>query len=329
MDLSIVIVNWNTRALLADCLASVFENAPDCSFEVIVIDNASKDGSKTMVRARYPQVRLFEMRSNLGFARANNVGFGAARGRFILMLNSDTLVHEGCLQKSVDYIARHPRLAAMGCRVLNKDGTHQHSAGSFPHLSYLWAQTFGLSKTRALNERAARCRQSQQVETLSGCYLLMRARALRVVGPLDEDFFFFGEETDWCRRARSAGFDLHYAPVGRVTHLGGGSSAPLRYRRDLMLTSATVRLHQKHENWFKAVMVYGQLFLFNSSRAVFWSVWNSIAPAPYRAARANHFAAVVRRYSTAWPEARRTDTLPGINPKPTIAPHRTEKGGLS
>ena len=130
---------------------------------------------------------------------------------------------------------------------------------------------------------------------------MMRRSALDAVGPLDPSFYFFGEETDWCRRAQNAGYELHYAPVGEITHFGGGSSGPLSFRRDLMLTSATVRLHRKHESLFAAWLVYAHLLVFNLSRSVFWACLNAFGPTPGRARRSDHFAKVVAHYREAWP----------------------------
>lgn len=302
MVLSIIIVNWNTVDLLRNCLTSVMENAPTVPYEVLVIDNGSTDDSAEMVARQFPKVQFHEMRENLGFAKANNVGFQLAKGRILLMLNSDTLVHGDVLTRSVDYLLETPHVGAMGCRVLNADGSHQPSAGCFPSHTFLGAQTLGLTKMLPYAFRQAPDQETQAVETLSGCYLMMHRAVLDHVGPLDEDYYFFGEETDWCRRVRAHGFQLHYAPVGQITHFGGGSSAPLNFRRDVMLTNATVRLHRKHKGTVSAILVFLHLLIFNASRGIFWAILNALNPTKERSNRADHFASVVRHYRDAWPK---------------------------
>ena len=141
----------------------------------------------------------------------------------------------------------------------------------------------------------------QTVETISGCYLLARRESLQKIGLLDEDFFFFGEETDWCKRLRDSGEEVHFAPIGTITHLGGGSSGSLNHKRDLMLTQATIRLHLKHHGWFHASCVFLLLLMFNLSRAVFWSISSLLKPKPQTTNRMHHFIGVCRHFNKTWP----------------------------
>jgi glycosyltransferase involved in cell wall biosynthesis len=198
-DLSIIIVNWNTRALLADCLASIAASNTACQLEIFVVDNASNDGSPEMVAAEFPQVRLIRNTRNRGFAAANNQAIGLAGGRHVLLLNSDTIVHPGVLDASAAYMDANPEVGIMGCRVLNADGSVQISCGRFPTLTNLLLLTSGLFKVRGF-AAAQRYRMDgwqrdceRDVDVISGCYLLARADAIRTVGMLDESFFFFGE----------------------------------------------------------------------------------------------------------------------------------------
>jgi len=134
MDVSVIIVSWNTRDILQDCLESVYAQTRGVSFEVIVVDNASSDGSVEMVRSQLQQVTLVANRDNRGFAAANNQGMQIARGRYILLLNSDTVVLDGAIQKVVAFADQHPEAAVVGCRVLNRDGTLQQSCFKYPSL---------------------------------------------------------------------------------------------------------------------------------------------------------------------------------------------------
>lgn len=308
MDLSIIIVNWNTRALLKDCLQSVYANMPEIAFEIIVVDNASDDDSVAMVRQYFPDVKLIRNQKNRGFAAANNQAFYKASGKYLLLLNSDTIVHGHVLQRSVGFLEHKPNVGAMGCRVLNADGSLQHSTSQFPSFLNLCLQTLGLDRFETVSFF---CRYrmldwdrktARSVETLSGCYIMVRRVCMETVGLLDEDFFFFGEETDWCMRMRRAGWQLMFAPVGEITHFGGGSSASLNHRRDLMLTEATVRLHRKHNGVVAAACVYLLLLAFNASRAVFWRFKLLQAKQGKANARWRHFQCVTRDYLSAWPK---------------------------
>lgn len=298
MDLSIVIVNWNTLGLLREVLASTFGNLGGIAAEVIVIDNASSDGSADMVAAEFPQAILIRNAENRGFAAANNQGFAVAKGRHILLLNSDTVVLGGVLAASVAWLDAHPDVGAMGCRVLNTDGTMQRTCSMWPSLPNLVLLTSGLWKLSwpqflGRHQMAGWNRDSErEVDCISGCYLMLRREVLDQVGPLDEAFFFFGEETDWCRRMRDAGWRLMFAPVGEIIHHGSASARKLNHRRDLLLTDATVRLHRKHGGRLAAAAAWTILFGFNLSRAVGWSLLSLIRPAR-AAARARHFRRVV------------------------------------
>ncbi len=309
MDLSIVIVNWNTREMTADCLRSVFDGLGNLGAEVIVVDNASTDGSAEMVESRFPQAVLIRNTENRGFAAANNQGFAVARGRHVLLLNSDTLVHGAVLPASVAWLDAHADVGAMGCRVLNTDGTVQLTCSMYPSIPNLLLLTSGLAKLSrpaVFGRYAMRgwARDNErEVEVISGCYLLVRRAVIDQVGGLDEAFFFYGEETDWCRRIREAGWRLMFAPVGEITHHGGGTVKSLNHRRDVMLSEAMVRLHRKHGGRGAAVLAFLIILGFNASRAAFWSAV-SLAGRPRALERGRHFRAVLTQSFRTWPQPR-------------------------
>ncbi len=300
MDLSIVIVNWNTRDLLRDCLASVYAGLGTLQAEVWVVDNGSADGSPTMLAEEFPRVRLISNPDNRGFAAANNQALPRAGGRYVLLLNTDTLVHGSVLPDAVAWMDDHPGAAVLGPRILNADGTLQSSATAFPSLYRLARQTLGLHKHEAPNRGQTRLHRA---EVISGCAMVVRRRAMALVGLLDEAFFFYGEETDWCRRFACAGWDVVFAPVGEITHFGGGSVRRLNHRRDLMLTEGTVRLHAKHSGPTGALACYLLLAVFNASRAAGWGAL-ALLHRPGAADRARHFRGVVAGYASAWPKAK-------------------------
>lgn len=297
-DLSIVIVEWNTVDMLRDCLASVYANDGGLNLQVIVVDNASEDGSPEMVDVEFPQVVQIRNGDNYGFAAANNQGFALCTGRHVLLLNSDTYMLGNVLAASVRYLDEHTYVGAMGCRVLNPDMTMQRTCSMWPRLLDLAFMASGLWKLKRPKifgryQMMDWQRDTERaVESISGCYLMLRAELLEQVGPLDEDFFFFGEETDWCRRMRDADWQLMFAPVGEIVHYGSASARKLNHKRDLMLTDATIRLHRKHGGALAGAGAWAILFSFNLSRAVFWSL-RSLVQRDRAAPRARHFRDVV------------------------------------
>lgn len=307
MDLSIIIVNWNTEKLLRDCLTSVIAGRPALNLEIFVVDNGSSDGSPEMVEREFPNVILIKNADNRGFAAANNQAMRRARGKYILLLNSDTVVHGDVLANAVAYMERHEDVAVLGCRVLNADGSLQPSCGNFPGLLNLIVLFSGLWKLRAptffarSQLRPLRGDGAEDVDYVSGCFMCLRGSALGEVGLLDEKFFFFGEEVDWCRRFKKKGYAVRAAPVGAITHLGSASARKLNHKRDLMLSSGIVLLHRKHRGVVAASLAWAILFGFNISRAAFWSLRQLAAPDPATRARRDHFRAVVKNFHRAWP----------------------------
>ena len=299
MDLSIVIVNWNTIDMLRDCLESCYRNLDGIKAEIIVIDNASSDGSPDMVENDFPETILIRNLENRGFSAANNQGFERSNGRHVLLLNSDTIVHGDVLKGTVQYLDDHPDIGVLGCRVLNPDGTMQPNTSQFPSLINLFILSSGLwrfksipffDRYRMLNWDRL---DARDVDVVAGCYMAVRKSAMDEVGVLDEDFYFFGEETDWCVRFRTAGWRIHCAPVGEITHLGGGSARKLNFKRDVMLTDATIRLHKKHKGRISALIAWSILIGFNASRYVYWQARSTLTKKEAAQDRATHFRKVV------------------------------------
>lgn len=266
MDLSILIVNWNTCGFLARCLASIAASriSPDCQVpggdsvsraelsplntEVIVVDNASKDDSTAMVRRCFPWVRLIENTTNAGFAAANNQAIGAASGRHLLLLNSDTEVHAGALGSMVTFLGDHSRAGACGARLLNGDGSLQHAC--HPMLTperEAWRLAFGERvKQRATYPMASwPAEHPQRVEAIKGACLMVRRAALEEVGLLDEGYFMYTEEVDLCHRLGLAGWELWYVPQAVVTHFGGASSSQVADDMYVQLYRSKILFYRK------------------------------------------------------------------------------------
>ncbi|MFK7871005.1 MAG: glycosyltransferase family 2 protein [Roseobacter sp.] len=303
MDLSIVIVNWNTQDMLRDCLQSIESGLGSLKAEVLVVDNASQDGSCAMVRAEFPAVRLIENETNFGFAGGNNVALRRAVGRYVMLLNTDTLVHGTVLPDAIAWLDDHPGVGVMGPRLLNADGSVQPSCSAYPKLTHLAMQTLGLTRFARLDsyrmtgwDRGS----ERQVDVISGAAMFVRATAMRDIGLLDEAFFFYGEETDWCRRFAGAGWAIVFAPIPKITHFGNGSAHKLNHRRDVLMTEGTTRLHLKHGGALAGLACFVILAAHNVSRAVFWSCL-SLFNGQRAKARARHFCKVVVDLPKAWP----------------------------
>lgn len=312
-DLSIVVVSYNTIALTRDCLASVYKSLGSLQAEVLVVDNASTDGSPEMVEREFPDATLMRNDRNLGFAAANNQAIRTAMGKFILLLNSDTRVLGSVIRESVEYLEKHPEVGVMGCRTLNGDGTVQLTCSQEPTLLNILLLVTGLWKfdrpqwLGRYQMQHWKRDSEREVDVVSGSYMLVRRSALEEVGLLDEAFFFFGEETDWCRRFREAGWKVMFAPVGEIIHYGSASALSLGHRRDVYLTSGLVRYQRKHGGLINAVTAWVLLFGFNLSRCLFWSIAAAVHPNEKAFLRRNHFWNVARTFGETWP---RTDKRP-------------------
>ena len=227
MKLSIVIVSWNTWALLRECLDSVFAYSPRCEFDVWVVDNASSDDSAAMVRAQFPQVRLTENRDNVGFARANNQAIQESEGEYVLLLNSDTKVKPGALENLVAFMDSHSEAGAAGARLLNPDGTLQSSCYPAPTLSREVWRLFHLDALRlygSYNMADWNQEEVRAVDVLLGACLMLRRQVLDQVGWLDGDYFMYSEEVDLCYRIQQAGWPLYWVPTAEIIHYGGQST---------------------------------------------------------------------------------------------------------
>jgi N-acetylglucosaminyl-diphospho-decaprenol L-rhamnosyltransferase len=248
VDLSVLIVSWNTRELLVRCLHSVYEAAGNLEFEVLVVDNASTDDSAVVVRRCFPQVNLIENTENVGFARANNQAIRQSTGRHVMLLNSDTEVYPGVLETLVRFIDVHPDAGGCGPRLHNADGSLQVSCHPMlaPEREF-WRLLF----LDRLWPRATYVQQKwdpetpRTVEVIKGACLLLRRTALEQVGELDERYFMYSEEMDLCYRLAQAGWKLWWVPQAVVTHYGEASSKQVAEEMYIQLYRSKVQFHRK------------------------------------------------------------------------------------
>ncbi len=226
VDLSIVIVTWNAREVLLPAIDSIYRELKGISYEVIVSDNDSGDGSADAVEAEFPEVRVIRNPRNLGFAGGNNVALREAQGRIVALLNSDTLTHAGAFERMVAYLDAHPEVGACGPQLLNPDGSKQNCFHNFPSLA---TEFLNLSLLKILFPRKYPSKRQTytvpiEVDAVLGACMLVRREVLERVGPMDEGYFFFLEETDWCARIREAGWTVVHVPDAKITHLYGEST---------------------------------------------------------------------------------------------------------
>ena len=242
-NISVIIVSWNARSYLRGCLDSIYRSEVTVLREVIVVDNASSDGSPEMVSELYPEVVLIKAGENLGFARANNLGLSRATGEWLAFINSDVLVHDQCLQRLVSFLNAHPDVGLAGPRVVGGNGELQRTCRRFPTLWNTVCRVFALdnilgrwSLFSGRDMRHWNHLEEANVEVVSGCFWMARRGAVESVGGLDSRFFFYAEDVDWCKRFRDSGWSVAYDPQSSATHFGGGSSgnAPLRYSIEML-----------------------------------------------------------------------------------------------
>lgn len=293
--ISIVIVSWNTRDLLASCLASVIselggaDEPRDLSKqtvgpEVIVVDNGSSDGSALMVRDRFPTVRLIENAHNPGFAAANNQAIRLSNGRYVLLLNPDTEVRPGAIEKLIRFMDENPLAGAAGPRLLNPDGTLQRSCYPAPGLAREIWRLFHLDRLRPYGEYDVRGwdqSRSRGVDVVQGACLIVRRAALEQVGLLDEQFFIYSEEVDLCERLRRSGWTIHWAPQADVVHYGGQSTNQVAAVMFLQLYRAKVQYFRKHHGK-SAARAYKLILALAAAARLFLSPLARLAPPPKR-----------------------------------------------
>lgn len=274
VDLSIVIVSWNVRDLLAACLRSIASGPVDIvppggkprgerlHVEVIVVDAASEDGTTALLAERFPWAQVIETGENVGFSRGNNIGIAAAQGRYVMLLNPDTEIVQDALPRIAAYMDRNPRVGVVGPQLLESDRvTVQSSRRRFPTLTTAFFESTWLqpnAPSRILDRyymRDVPDDETQKVDWVMGAALVTRRSVLEQAGGLDEGFFMYSEELDWCRRAHDAGWEAAYLPTAQVVHHGGKSSEQVMAQRHIHFQSSKVRYFRKHHGWLSAFIL--------------------------------------------------------------------------
>lgn len=236
MDLSIVITSFNTENLLKECIESIVKHTKGIKYEVIVVDNASSDGS--VAAAKRLKVKVIESKENLGFTKGNNLGIEAAKGKYILLLNSDTLISDNTLGEIISYMNANPRVGVATCALKNKDGSLQGTGGYFPTLIRVFSwmtigdipfvdliiKPFHPMHEKSLFKGDGFYKKEKDLDWVTGAFLLGRREVFEQNKGLDEDYFMYGEDVDFCFKAKKRGWKVKYLPQFSITHYGGASS---------------------------------------------------------------------------------------------------------
>lgn len=253
-DLSVIIVNFNTKDKLQACLQSVSALKSRLDLEVWVVDNGSSDGSAAMVKTQFPEINLISNEKNYGFAKANNQAIRKSAGRHVLLLNSDVEVELETFDKMVTFMDNNPTVGISGCKVVKPDGLlDQASRRSFPDPASAFYRLTGLSRIFPNSQRFARYNLTYlpedvitEVDSVVGAFLLIRREAVEKIGLLDEDYFMYGEDLDWCYRAKQAGYKVMYVPITQVVHDKGSSSKKIPVRMIYEFHRAMQIFYNKH-----------------------------------------------------------------------------------
>jgi hypothetical protein len=281
IQISIIIVTWNGKKYVEECLDSLraYINSPDV--EVIVVDNASTDGTPEMIEANYPGVMLIRSDKNLGFARGNNLGIRKSTGEYVLLVNSDDVVHPGCIERCIEYMKQNPRVGLLGPKMLGADGK--------PYRSYMAEFTLWrcLCRALALDDLFPNSKllsgylmpyfamdRITEVDVLNGWFWVTRREPLNEVGLMDETLFMYGDDLDWSKRFREAGWKLVYFPEVASLHYGGASSARAPIKFSVEMQRANFQYWQKHHGLASQIAYRGIVWLHQALRLAGYSlIW--------------------------------------------------------
>jgi GT2 family glycosyltransferase len=274
VDISVVIVAWNAKRYLELCLESLAEDPPRRSMEVLVIDNASEDDSVEMTETRFPWVKLIKSKENLGFSKGNNLGIRQCQGRYIALVNPDVIVLPGCLDTLADFLDQNPKVGNVGPRVFNPDMTQQSTCRRFPTL---WNNFCSATRLESIFKGSAFFAgehmfyfpydRTVTVDVIVGCFSMIRREAFDDVGLLDEGLFMYGDDVDWCRRARNAGWQVAFCPDARAIHDRGKTTAPFPVRFAVAQQRSVLHYWTKHHTFLgafgaRSIMIFHHLLRY-------------------------------------------------------------------
>jgi GT2 family glycosyltransferase len=269
VDISVVIVGWNAKHYLELCLESLAKTPPRRSMEVLVVDNASTDGSVDMIEVKFPWVKLIKSSENLGFAKGNNVAIRQCRGRYVALVNPDVIVFPGCLDALADFLDQNSKVGNVGPRVFNPDMSQQSTCRRFPTLWNNFCSATALATTFTTSRIFAGEHmwffphdRTLAVDVLVGCFSMIRRETFDEVGLLDEGLFMYGDDVDWCRRCWKAGWQVVFYPGARAIHDRGKITAPYPVRFAVAQQKSVLHYWTKHHSFF-GVLGIRSILLFH------------------------------------------------------------------
>lgn len=271
LDMSIILVCWNNKEYLEPCLNSLYEEKLRYSFDVVVVDNGSTDGSQEMLLDRFPEVKIIQNDHNVGLSRASNQGIEATYGRTVLLLNNDTLVNKSSLESMVEFLDNTPQAGAVGGKLLNPDGSFQSGYANFSTLTEEFLIITGLGNLiwegypSHIDDGRPRV-----VDWLSSACLLLRRSALDKVGLLDEEYFIYGDEADLQFRLKQAGWQVYYLPYVTTIHYGGRSMN--RWRRRKMVYRGKLLFYKKNYGSFRTGLLRVMMLGFSAIKMAIWGI---------------------------------------------------------
>lgn len=282
--MSIVLVCWNNNDYLEPCLRSLYDGGLSSSFDVVVTDNGSTDGSQAMLAEKFPHVRLIQNDHNVGLGKASNQGIQATQGRYVLLLNNDTLVNASALDSLVDFLEQNPEAGAVGGKLLNPDGSFQSGYAGFSTLleEFLIATRLGEFIWKGYPSHGD-SDQVRAVGWLSSACLLLRRSALNEVGLLDESYFIYGDEADLQFRLNKAGWKVFYLPDAEIIHYGGRSMD--RWRRRKMVYRGKMLFYQKNYGEMSTIGLRLMLGVISIFKLLIWSAFYPLASTRDRSKR--------------------------------------------
>jgi GT2 family glycosyltransferase len=273
-EISLVIVAWNARRYLEQCIESLSAAPPRRSMEVFVVDNASSDGTSKMIENKFPWVKLIKSAENLGFSRGNNVALRECQGQYVALVNPDVIVLPGCLDALAEFLDEHPKVGNVGPRVLNGDMTLQISCRQFPTVWNNFCSAIGLS-TAFKRSRFFSGEQmfffphdrTTAVNILVGCFSMIRRETLDAVGLLDENLFMYGDDVDWCTRCWNAGWEVVFYPGAQAIHHRGKITAPYPVRFAVAQQRSVLHYWSKHHTFWgvwgiRTIMLFHHLLRY-------------------------------------------------------------------
>lgn len=314
IDVSIIVVTYNTKELIAWCLDKLLPNLQHLKHEVIVVDNGSVDDSSSFIQSKYPTVKLITTKKNLGFGGGNNLGLKQAKGRYIVLLNSDAYIHPGCLEKAVIWMDTHPDTGAAGARLISEDGSWQPYARQFPSFLNDFLTLSGIASKfpnskflSGIDTPWYKGEAPLEVDWVTGAFMIFPKTVLDQVGHFDQLFYLYYEEVDLCRRIKEAGYKIWALPEVVVTHLGGMTCKKSNKTMQYELTSGLL-YYRKHHGSLGARGY--KLLALNWHRLRYWK--NRMFSTPEKTRKAAESQEIIDSIKNAWKQTRGGNISPPI-----------------